>query len=177
VLIGVTGVPGLFTEEVVRAMAAGNDRPIIMPLSNPTSRAEATAPDVLAWTDGKALVATGSPFTPVTLNGVTYTIAQSNNSYIFPGVGLGVRAVMARRVTNEMMMAAAHALAASVDAEALGDSLLPPLTDVRSVSRSIAKAVGAKAIEQGHADALTDTQLDEAIDAKMWRPEYRPYVA
>ncbi|MGB0114411.1 MAG: NAD-dependent malic enzyme [Ilumatobacteraceae bacterium] len=176
VLIGVTGVPGLFTEEVVRAMASVNDRPIIMPLSNPTSRAEATAPDVLAWTDGRALVATGSPFTPVTQNGVTYTIAQSNNSYIFPGVGLGVRAVMARRVTNEMMMAAAHALAASVDAQHLGDSLLPPLGEIRTVSRSIARAVGAKAIEQGHADAKTPEELDAAIDATMWQPEYRPFT-
>jgi malate dehydrogenase (oxaloacetate-decarboxylating) len=176
VLIGVTGVPGLFTEEVVRAMAAANERPIIMPLSNPTSRAEATAPDVLNWTDGQALVATGSPFTPVTLNGVTYTIAQSNNSYIFPGVGLGVRAVMARRVTNEMMMAAAHALAASVDATELGDSLLPPLSDVRSVSRSIAVAVGRTAIEQGHADPLTAEELEAAVDAKMWQPVYRPLV-
>lgn len=176
VLIGVTGFPGLFTEEVVRAMATVNDRPIIMPLSNPTSRAEATAPDVLAWTDGRALVATGSPFTPVTQGGVTYTIAQSNNSYIFPGVGLGVRAVMARRVSNEMMMAAAHALAASVDAEHLGDSLLPPLKEIRTVSRAIAKAVGAMAIEQGHADPLTPEQLDAAIDATMWQPEYRTFT-
>jgi malate dehydrogenase (oxaloacetate-decarboxylating) len=176
VLIGVTGVPGLFPEAVIRAMAAADERPIIMPLSNPTSRAEATAPDVLAWTDGKALVATGSPFTPVTLDGVTYTIAQSNNSYIFPGVGLGVRAVMARRVTEEMMMAAAHALAASVDARELGDSLLPPLADIRAVSRRIALAVGAKAIEQGHADAKTATELEAAVDATMWQPEYHAYT-
>jgi malate dehydrogenase (oxaloacetate-decarboxylating) len=173
VLIGVTGVPGLFTEEVVRAMADVNDRPIIMPLSNPTSRAEATATDILAWTDGRALVATGSPFTPINMNGVTYTVAQSNNSYIFPGVGLGVRSVMARRVTNEMMMAAAHALAGMVDAEQLGDSLLPPLDDIRAVSRKIAHAVGATAIAQGHADAKTDAELDAAIDATMWQPEYR----
>jgi len=176
VLIGVTGVPGLFTEEVLRTMAAGDDRPIVMPLSNPTSRAEATAPDVLNWTDGQALVATGSPFTPVTLDGVTYTIAQSNNSYIFPGVGLGVRSVMAKRVTEEMMMAAAHALAASVDAEHLGDSLLPPLADIRAVSRRIAIAVGAKAIEQGHADSKSDAELEAAVDATMWQPEYRTFV-
>lgn len=176
VLIGVTGVPGLFTEQIVRAMASNHDRPIIMPLSNPTSRAEATAPDVLAWTDGRALVATGSPFAPFELNGTTYTIAQSNNSYIFPGVGLGVRSVTARRVTNEMMMAAAHALAASVDAKNLGDSLLPPLTSIRSVSKSIAKAVGAMAIAQGQADRLTDEQLDAAIAATMWEPEYRSFV-
>jgi malate dehydrogenase (oxaloacetate-decarboxylating) len=175
-LIGVTGVPGLFTEEVVRAMLAGNDQPIIMPLSNPTSRAEATAPDVLAWTDGKALVATGSPFTPVSLNGVTYTIAQSNNSYIFPGVGLGVRAVRSRRVSEEMMMAAAHALAAAVDAKEPGDSLLPPLADVRSVSRKIALAVAAVAQQQGHAEPSTAEELEAAVDAAMWQPEYRPFV-
>ena len=124
----------------------------------------------------QALVATGSPFTPVSLNGVTYTIAQSNNSYIFPGIGLGVRAVMARRVTNEMMMSAARALVAAVDAKAIGDSLLPPLGEIRTVSRSIAKAIGATAIEQGHADALSEAELEAAIDAKMWHPEYRPYV-
>ena len=124
-------------------------QPIIMPLSNPTSRAEATAPDVLRWSEGRALVATGSPFPPVTQGGVTYTIAQSNNSYIFPGVGLGVRAVMARRVSDAMMMAAAHALAASVDAKTPGDSLLPALSDIRSVSRRIAVAVGTAAVADG----------------------------
>lgn len=175
VLIGVTGVPGLFTEDVVRAMASGDERPVIMPLSNPTSRAEATAPDVLTWTDGRALVATGSPFLPVELDGVTYTIAQSNNAYIFPGVGLGVRAVKARRVTDEMMMAAAHALAAAVDARALGDSLLPPLEHIRDISRRIAVAVAATAIEQGHADPLDDDQITAAVDATVWQPEYRTY--
>jgi malate dehydrogenase (oxaloacetate-decarboxylating) len=176
VLIGVTGMPGLFDENVVKAMTAASKRPIIMPLSNPTSRAEAIAPDVVAWTDGKALVATGSPFLPVTHNGVTYTIAQSNNSYIFPGIGLGVRAVMARRVTDEMMMAAAHALADQVDAQHLGDSLLPPLANIRAVSRSIAKAVGTAAIEQGQADPLSAEELEDAIEATMWQPEYRPIV-
>jgi malate dehydrogenase (oxaloacetate-decarboxylating) len=176
VLIGVTGVPGLFTEEVVRAMAAANDRPIIMPLSNPTSRAEATAADVLAWTGGKALVATGSPFPPVTQNGVTYTIAQSNNSYIFPGGGLGARAVMARRVSSEMMMAAAHALASAVDAKQFGDSLLPPLAQIRLVSRAIAIAVGDMAIQQGHADPKTPQELEVAVDRKMWQPEYRSFT-
>ena len=177
VLIGVTGVPGLFTEEVVRAMAAGNAQPIIMPLSNPTSRAEATAPDVLTWTDGKALVATGSPFEPFVLGGVTYTIAQSNNSYIFPGVGLGVRAIRARRVSDAMMMAAAHALAASVDARKPGDSLLPPLSDIRQVSRRIALAVATTAVRDGLADPLSAAEIEAAIDATMWQPEYRPFVA
>ena len=176
VLIGVTGVFGLFTEDVVRAMAAGNEAPIILPLSNPTSRAEATAEDVLTWTDGKALVATGSPFTPVELNGVTYTIAQSNNSYIFPGVGLGVRASKATRVSDEMFMAAATALAASVDAQKPGDSLLPPLTEVREVSRKIAIAVGLQAQADGNAPSTTPEELERLIDETMWDAQYRPFV-
>jgi malate dehydrogenase (oxaloacetate-decarboxylating) len=176
VLIGVTGVFGLFTEDVIRAMAAGNDQPVIFPLSNPTSRAEATAEDVLAWTDGTALVGTGSPSAPVTFNGVTYKIAQSNNSYIFPGIGLGVRAVKATRVSEEMFMAAAHALAANVDAKEIGDSLLPPLTEVREVSRAIALAVAAKAQEQGLAPTSTAEELVDVIDTTMWKAEYRPYV-
>lgn len=176
ILIGVTGVPGLFTEEVVRAMAAGNEAPVILPLSNPTSRAEATAEDVLTWSDGRALVATGSPFDPVTVNGVTHTIAQSNNSYIFPGVGLGVRAAKARRVSDAMFTVAARALADSVGALGPGDSLLPPLADVRSVSRSIAIAVGAKAQEEGLAPTTTPEELEAAVDATTWQPEYCPYV-
>ncbi|WP_426571563.1 NAD-dependent malic enzyme [Aquihabitans sp. McL0605] len=176
VLIGVTGVPGLFTEEVVRAMAAGNDQPIIFPLSNPTSRAEATADDVIAWTDGRALVATGSPSQPVTHGGVTYTIAQSNNSYIFPGIGLGVRAAKATRVSDEMFMAAAHALAQHVDARSPGDSLLPALVDVRAVSRAIAIAVGRQAVAQGLAPAATDDELTAAVDRTMWVADYPPYV-
>ncbi|MGA9275467.1 NAD-dependent malic enzyme [Ilumatobacter sp.] len=177
VLIGVTGVFGLFTEEVVRAMAAHNEQPIIMPLSNPTSRAEATASDVLAWSEGRALVATGSPFHPVELDGVTYTIAQSNNSYIFPGVGLGVRASKATRVTDEMFMVAAHALANASDARELGDSLLPPLSEVRAVSRKIAVAVGAEAQRQGVAPETTPEELDAAVEATMWRAEYRPFTS
>jgi len=176
VLIGVTGVPGIFTEDVVRAMAAGNDSPIILPLSNPTSRAEATADDVLHWTDGRALVATGSPSAPVTLGDVTYTIAQSNNAYIFPGVGLGVRAAKARRVSDKMFMAAAHALAAAVDATNPGDSLLPPLTDIRAVSRSIAIAVAAQAQAEGLAPATTPEELEQLVDDTTWWPKYRPYI-
>jgi len=176
VLIGVTGVFGLFTEDVVRAMADADDSPIIFPLSNPTSRAEATAADVLAWTDGRALVATGSPFDPVEIGGVTHTIAQSNNAYIFPGIGLGVRASGATRVSDEMFMAAAHALAASVDARRPGDSILPPLSEIRVVSRAIAIAVGAQAQAQGLAPSTTTTELEAAVDAKTWQPEYLPYV-
>jgi malate dehydrogenase (oxaloacetate-decarboxylating) len=176
VMIGVTGVPGLFTEDVVRALAAGDERPIVMPLSNPTSRAEAVPSDVLAWTDGRALVATGSPFDPVELNGVTYTIAQSNNAYIFPGVGLGVLAAKANRVSDDMFMVAAHALAGSVDGQAVGESLLPPLADIRAVSRSIALAVGAQAQREGLAPASSEDDLADAIDSMMWEPAYRPYI-
>ncbi len=176
VLIGVTGVFGLFTEDVIRAMAAGNDAPIILPLSNPTSRAEATAEDVLTWTDGRALVATGSPFGPVTINGVTHKIAQSNNAYIFPGVGLGVRASKATRVSDAMFMAAANALAAAVDARNPGDSLLPPLTDIRAVSRQIAVAVAKQAQADGTAPPTTPEQLDQLIDDTMWDAQYRPFV-
>ena len=176
ILIGVTGVFGLFTEEVVRAMAAVDPRPIILPLSNPTNHAEATAADVLTWTDGRAIVATGSPFAPVTLGDTTYTIAQSNNSYIFPGVGLGVRASKATRVTDAMFMAAAHALADHVDARRPGDSILPPLTAVRDVGRAIAIAVAKAAVDDGVAPEATEAQLVAAVDATMWFPEYLPYV-
>ncbi|MEL7208294.1 MAG: oxaloacetate-decarboxylating malate dehydrogenase [Actinomycetota bacterium] len=177
VLIGVTGVPGLFSEDVVKAMAAGNETPIILPLSNPTSRAEATAEDVLNWTDGKALVATGSPFDPVTVDGVTHTIAQSNNSYIFPGVGLGVIASGATRVSDEMFMVAAKALADAVTDRQPGAPLLPPLDDIRAVSRSIAIAVGTEAQRQELAPMTSESELEDLVDATVVAPEYRQYVA
>jgi malate dehydrogenase (oxaloacetate-decarboxylating) len=176
ILIGVTGVFGLFSEEVVRAMAAADDRPIIFPLSNPTNHAEATAEDVLTWTDGRAIVATGSPFAPVTLGGTTFTIAQSNNSYIFPGVGLGVRASRASRVTDAMFMAAAHALADHAEAEAAGDPILPPLVEVRAVGRAIAIAVAKAAVADGVAPAADDDHLVAAVDETMWFPDYASYV-
>jgi malate dehydrogenase (oxaloacetate-decarboxylating) len=175
VMIGVTGVPGLFTEEVVRAMAAGVEQPIVMPLSNPTSRAEATAAQVIEWTDGRALVATGSPFDPVVHDGVTHVISQSNNSYIFPGVGLGVRAVGARRVSDEMFMAAAHALAESVESREPGDPVLPPLDAIRDVSRQIALAVGAQAQTQGLATHTHPDELEDLVAGATWRPEYVSY--
>ncbi len=176
ILIGVTGVFGLFTEEVVRAMAAADAAPIIFPLSNPTSRAEATAEDVLRWSDGRALVATGSPFDPVTFEGTTHTIAQSNNAYIFPGVGLGVRAVGARRVSDAMFMAAARALAEAADASEPGDPILPPLPAIREVSRAIAVAVARQAVADGLAPAATDAEVEALVDAKAWQPEYATYV-
>ena len=173
-LIGVTGQAGTFTEPIIREMAAHTDRPIILPLSNPTSRAEAKPADLLKWTDGRALCATGSPFDPVEHKGRTHVIAQCNNSYVFPAIGLGVLAAGARRVTDEMFMVAAMALKEM--SPVLDDpqaSLLPPLRDIRSVSRHIASAVATEAQRSGVADACSPEELDERLDRTMWKPEYR----
>ena len=174
VLVGVTGVAGLFTEAVIRDMAAHVDRPIIFPLSNPTSRAEATPADLLTWTDGKALVATGSPFDPVKHGKKEYTIAQCNNSYIFPAIGLAIRSVGASRVVDEMFMAAGLALREV--SPALKDpkaSLLPHLEDMRSVSLHIARAVAAEAVRQGVADSISEDEIENRLQETMWAPEYR----
>ncbi len=175
ILIGTSGQPGTFTEEVVRAMAADADRPIIFPLSNPTSRAEAIPADLIAWTDGRALVATGSPFEDVTHGGRRFPIAQCNNSYIFPGLGLGILASGSRRVSDAMFMAAARALAecspASRDPAA---PLLPPLAESRQVSRAIALAVAAAAGLEGLAETREDEEAERLVDAKMWEPHYLP---
>jgi len=175
ILIGVSGQAGAFTEEIVRAMAASASRPIILPLSNPTSRAEAVPADLIAWTDGRALIATGSPFEDVQLGGRRFPIAQCNNSYIFPGIGLGVCAAGAWRVTDAMFMAAARALADCSPAhrDPTG-SLLPPLSDSRRVARSIALAVAAAAQRDGLAEPAEPQELESLVDAKMWLPRYRP---
>ncbi len=173
VLIGVSGQPGLFTEDIVRAMAKQCDRPVIFPLSNPTSRAEAVPKDIIHWTEGRALIATGSPFSPVEYQGKTFTIAQSNNTYIFPGMGLGVIAGGATRVTDNMFMAAAEAL--SDTAPALSDpsaSLLPDVAGIRDVSRSVAFAAAKQAIEDGVAPQETDDALRKSIAETMWDPAY-----
>ncbi|MCG3863667.1 MULTISPECIES: NAD-dependent malic enzyme [unclassified Photobacterium] len=176
ILIGVSGVPGLFSEEVIREMYAHCERPIIFPLSNPTSRVEATPFDLIRWTDGNALVATGSPFDPVIYEGKTYPIAQCNNSYIFPGIGLGVLAVNARRVTNEMLMESSQALAECSPLAIHGHGpLLPPLEDIQKVSRKIAFAVAKKAVEQHKAPKNSDERIREKIDANFWKSEYRRY--
>ena len=174
VLVGVTGVAGLFTEEVIRDMATHVDRPIIFPLSNPTSRAEATPANLLNWTDGKALVATGSPFDPVTHAGKEFTIAQCNNSYIFPAMGLAIRSVGARRVLDEMFMAAGLALReVSPAMKNPQASLLPCLEDMREVSLHIAKAVAVEAIRQGVADDIAEEDIDARLQSTMWVPEYQ----
>ncbi|MCH6254987.1 NAD-dependent malic enzyme [Puniceicoccaceae bacterium K14] len=176
VLIGVSGQPGLFTEEAIRAMASHVDHPIIFPLSNPTSQVEAFPKDVVAWSDGKAIIATGSPFGPVEFKGSTYEIAQCNNSYIFPGIGLGVLAVKARRVTNNMLMASSASLAsASPRISDKNGSLLPKISDIRSVSKIIAKDVAKQAIEDGVALAIPEEAIGQAIEANFWFPEYRRY--
>lgn len=176
VLIGVCGRPGIFTEEVVRTMHAGCETPVIMPLSNPTSQAEALPEDVIRWTDGAALVATGSPFPPVEHAGRSYPIAQCNNAYIFPGIGLGVVAAEARRVTDDMLMAASRALAREAPIVKEGEgALLPPLTRIRELSKAIAFDVAAQAQGEGVALKTDGIKLREAIERSCWTPEYRTY--
>ncbi len=176
ILIGVSGQPGLFTESVIQSMTENSDAPIIFPLSNPVSRAEATPENIIRWTDGKAIIATGSPFQPVSHNGESYRIAQCNNSYIFPGIGLGVLAVRANRVTDEMLLASSKILAeASPRASGTGKDLLLPLQQITEVSRSIAFAVAKVAQEQGHALKISDAQLHARIDQIFWTPHYRHY--
>lgn len=176
VLIGVSGVPNLFTERAIKEMATHAPNPIILPLSNPTSRSEATPADLLTWTNGKAIVATGSPFEPVTIDGVTHTISQSNNVYVFPGVGLGALATNATKVTNEMLMAAAEAVSDSDTPTEIGSGVLPPLEQVPKVSNRIARAVARVGAAQGVADQLSDSELDERIAAQRWSPKYQDFT-
>lgn len=174
VLLGVSGQAGLFTEEIVRTMAANYDRPLVFPLSNPTTRAEARPEDVINWSDGRALVATGSPFDPVYRDGVTHIISQCNNAFAFPGMGLGILAARATRVSDEMFMAAAQVIAQAVpDTSALGAPLLPPLSAIRELSRKIALAVSNCAVEQGHANVKASDDMMQLIDDLIWQPEYR----
>ncbi|BDR13830.1 NAD-dependent malic enzyme [Vibrio sp. STUT-A11] len=176
VLVGVSGAPGLFSQEVIEEMHKHCKRPIVFPLSNPTSRVEATPNDIIRWTNGEALVATGSPFAPVVHEGKTYPIAQCNNSYIFPGIGLGVLAVNAKRVTDEMLMESSRALATCSPLAINGHgALLPPLEEIHLVSKKIAFAVAKKAIEQGVALEITDEALHVAIEQSFWQPVYRRY--
>ena len=174
VLIGVSGVPGIFSEEIITTVAQHAERPIIMPLSNPTSHAEVTPANALRWTHGRGIVATGSPFPPVEYNGAVHRIGQANNVFIFPGMGLGVLSVQAKMVTTPMFLAAARALADSVSAELLATGqLYPEISDVRAASRAVAIAVGQAAFEEGVAEPLSD--LEAVIDEAMWYPEYVEY--
>jgi malate dehydrogenase (oxaloacetate-decarboxylating) len=176
VLIGVTGVAGAFTEAAIREMARGVDRPIVMPLSNPTSCAEATPADLARWTEGRAIVGVGSPFPAVQWNGHSHPVDQTNNVYIFPGLGLGVVAAKIRRISDGMFLAAAKALAELSPSRTDPDGrLLPPLTSVRDVSFHVARAVALQAMAEGLADARSPAALDAAIRETMWSPVYHPY--
>jgi malate dehydrogenase (oxaloacetate-decarboxylating) len=177
VLLGVSGQPGLFTEEAVRLMAAQVKRPVILPLSNPTSRCEATPSDLMAWTQGTAVIGTGSPFPDIIRNGKPFRVDQTNNAYIFPGMGLGIIAVGANQVSDGMFMAAAEALASLSPAkrDPLAN-LLPPLAEIRTVSRAVAIATAMQAIKEGLAAPQTLEVVTKAIDAKMWTPDYLPYM-
>lgn len=176
VLIGVSGQTGLFSKEVITSMYSHCPAPLIMPLSNPTSRIEAVPEDILKWTEGNALVATGSPFDPVNINGTHHSIAQCNNAYIFPGIGLGIIATQARRVTDNMLMAAARALSdCSPIAQAGKGAVLPSFKDIKEVSICIAEAVARQAIEDKVAHAINNDELKEHICNSFWVPEYASY--
>jgi malate dehydrogenase (oxaloacetate-decarboxylating) len=170
-LIGTSTQPGAFTEAIVTEMAAHVDRPIIMPLSNPTSHSEARPADLIAWTEGRALIATGSPFEPVDYHGLRYQIAQANNALIFPGLGLGVTVCRARRVSDGMLAAAAAALAGLSDAATPGAAVLPPVTSLRATSAAVAAAVA----EAAQAEDLAGTTLGDPatrVREAMWVPAY-----
>jgi malate dehydrogenase (oxaloacetate-decarboxylating)(NADP+) len=176
-IIGVAAVGGAFTEEVVRTMAQQNKRPIVFALSNPTSKSECTAAQAYRWSDGRALFACGSPFDPVTIGSTTLVPRQGNNSYIFPGVGLGVIAAHARRVSDQMFMAAAHALAAQVsEADLEQGSLYPPLSSIRDVSAHIAAAVAEVAYRSELAPGLRPPDLLGFVRSQMYEPSYAAYV-
>ncbi|MEX2587117.1 MAG: NAD-dependent malic enzyme [Actinomycetota bacterium] len=174
VLIGVSGQPGLFGESLIRRLADLVDRPIVLPLSNPTSRTEATPAELLAWTAGRALVATGSPFDDVTYGSKRYVISQANNVYVFPGLGLGTLAAGAAQVTDGMFEAAAEAVAKACARRNLGarSGILPPLSEVIELSRQIAFAVAVQARADGVADPVDDEIYLQRIEARRWDPQY-----
>ncbi|MCJ7725920.1 MAG: NAD-dependent malic enzyme [Acidimicrobiia bacterium] len=174
VLIGVCGTPGAFNEPMIRAMAEAHARPIVMPMSNPTSKVEAVPADILAWSDGRALIATGSPFADVTYEGEVHRIGQANNVFVFPGMGLGCVVSNTRKVTPGMFDAAARALAAAVEDETLKTgSLYPPISRVREISHRVAHAVAEQAVAEGVAGVTVD--IENEIGQMMWRPCYLPY--
>jgi malic enzyme len=174
-LIGTSATPGVFDEPVVRAMARINARPIILPLSNPTSKTEVTPEDALRWSEGRAIVATGSPFDPVTVDGKRHRIGQCNNSFVFPGVGLGLTVSGARRVTNGMFLEAAKALAAMVKPEDLAETAVyPELARIRDCSFAVACATIRRAVAEGHADPEILDHLEKTVERAMWFPEYLP---
>jgi malate dehydrogenase (oxaloacetate-decarboxylating) len=175
VLIGVSGQKGAFTEEAMRTMAQDVARPIIFPLSNPNSRCEATPQEVAEATDGRALIGTGSPFPPATYNGRSVPFVQTNNSYVFPGLALGILSSRARHVSDGMIKAAAMALAElSPTRQDKNASLLPALETIRSVSKSVARAVGLQSIKDGLAE-VDKAGLEQELKPNFWEPVYEPY--
>ncbi len=178
VLIGVSAQGGAFTEQIIREMASKVERPIICPLSNPTDKVEARPEDIVQWTDGRAVIGTGSPFAPIAYEGKTYNIAQVNNSYVFPGMGLGAIAVKTRRVTDGMFIATAKALAAlSPELKTPGAGLLPPISAMREVSYKLAVAFAKQARDEGLTEKLTDAEIEKLVQDKMWAPTYPEYSA
>lgn len=176
ILIGTSGVPGAFAEEVVREMARHAERPIIMPMSNPTQLAEAVPADLLRWTEGRALIATGSPFAPVEYGGIVYEIGQSNNALVFPGLGLGAIVTRSARITERMFAAAADAVAALADLSRPGAALLPGVRDLRRVSEEVAVAVAEAAMDDGAARAYPE-EVRAAVRGAMWDCSYKPVRA
>jgi malate dehydrogenase (oxaloacetate-decarboxylating) len=175
VLIGVSGQPGTFSEEVIRTMAERVTRPVILPLSNPTSRSEAVPADLVAWTEGRGLIATGSPFSSVPFQGRMIPISQCNNAYIFPGLGLGVITAGTACVTDEMFLAAARVLSEHTSAQPDSPSrLLPAVEDILSVSRRIAFAVCSEAQRQGLTKQKAPQEWERLLDARRWEPHYLP---
>ncbi|MGW1798668.1 NAD-dependent malic enzyme [Streptomyces sp. NPDC001984] len=177
ILIGTSGQGGAFTETIVREMAAHTERPIILPMSNPTRLAEAKPADLLDWTDGRALVATGSPFEPVERDGVTYRIGQANNALVFPGLGLGAVVARATRITDSMLSAAAYAVAGQVDPTEPGAPILPLPDALRRTSAAVAVAVARAAADAGVARATVDDTIEERVRRAMWEPVYLPITA
>ena len=177
VLVGTTGVGGSFGEPVIRALAASAACPIVLPLSNPTANTEALPSDILEWSEGRALVATGSPFAPVVREGRTHIVAQANNVFVFPGVGLGAIVSEARRIDDRLFLVAARTLAAQVDAERFAaGALYPPVSELRRVSRAVAVAVAAEALRLGLSRAPAGLDVAAAVDAATWWPDYVPYL-
>jgi malic enzyme len=175
ILVGVSGVAGSFTERAVRAMAQGCPAPIIMPLSNPTLNSEATPEEIMRWTDGRAVVATGSPFAPVRVGDRARVVGQANNVFVFPGIGLGAIIARAREVTDGMLLTAAEALSQLVTSDRLkAGAMYPNLQELRSISREIALAVAREARSEGVGQLRTDDALESAADQEMWDPSYLP---
>ncbi|KAE9798066.1 NAD-dependent malic enzyme, partial [Escherichia coli] len=176
VMLGVSGQAGLFSQEVISTMYQYCGRPIVMPLSNPTSRMEARPEDIIRWTEGKAIIATGSPCGVIEFNGRSIPVAQCNNVYVFPAIGLGAIASGATRVTEAMLMAASRALADASPLVRNGEgALLPEIGTICEVTRSIAFEVGKAAQQSGVAEKMSDDALLQSIKDNFWLPHYRPY--